>query len=354
MAAWESNKNRFGTKRRDVSQPDLWRLYREMLQSRLFEEAVSALWDEGLISGEMHLGIGEEAIIAGTVLQLRDGDSMALDHRGTAAMLMRGVEPAALMRELLGHKEGICSGMGGHMHLFSREHLAASSGIVGSSGPAGAGFALAGRYLRPGSITLAFFGEGAINEGMMMESMNLARVWSLPVIFICKDNNWSITTHSSRMTAGDLVQRARGFDMPAFDIDGSDIEHVWQAGSEAIKSARDGMGPSFIRATCRHFEGHFSGYQLLRLTRKPAGEREIVAPLLRSLFRWDGTSLRHRVESVRRLLKTITGARSESQAREDDPLRKTRRLLVRDESRLNQLEASVVSEVHEILDTVLV
>ena len=106
-----------------MSKPILEDLYREMFRSRLFEEAVSALWDEGLISGEMHLGIGEEAIIAGTVLQLRDGDSMALDHRGTAAMLMRGVEPAALMHEILGHENGICSGMGGHMHLFSRQHL---------------------------------------------------------------------------------------------------------------------------------------------------------------------------------------------------------------------------------------
>jgi len=337
-----------------VSDPDLWRLYREMLVSRLFEEAVSALWDEGLISGEMHLGIGEEAIIAGTVLQLRDGDSMALDHRGTAAMLMRGVDPAALMHEILGHEQGICSGMGGHMHLFSREHLSASSGIVGSSGPAGAGFALAGRYLRPGSVTLAFFGEGAINEGMMMESMNLASVWGLPVIFICKDNNWSITTNSSRMTAGDIVQRARAFDMPAFDIDGSDIEQVWQTGSEAINWSREGKGPSFVRVTCRHFEGHFSGYQVLRLTRKPAGELSFVTPLIRSFFRWNGTSLRYRVANVRKLLKTVSNARSESRAREDDPVRKTRSLLILEQPRLNQLEASVVNEVHELLDTVLV
>jgi len=120
-----------------------------MLKARLFEEATAKLWHEGLISGEMHMGTGEEGIIAGVVSHLKDGDAMALDHRGTAALLMRGIEPVPLLRELLGHKEGLCGGMGGHMHLFSKEHLAASSGIVGSEGPAAAGFALAAQYLRP-------------------------------------------------------------------------------------------------------------------------------------------------------------------------------------------------------------
>jgi pyruvate dehydrogenase E1 component alpha subunit len=188
--------------------PDLWALYRQMFRSRLFEETVAVFWDKGLISGEMHQGTGEEAIIAGTVLQLQKGDAMALDHRGTAAMLMRGVDPVLLMREFLGRPDGLCHGMGGHMHLFSPEHLAASSGIVGSSGPAGVGFALAGRYLRPGTLALSFFGEGAVNEGMMMEAFNLAVTWQLPVIFVCKDNDWSITTKSTSVRGGDLITRA--------------------------------------------------------------------------------------------------------------------------------------------------
>jgi TPP-dependent pyruvate/acetoin dehydrogenase alpha subunit len=122
--------------------PDLWELYALMLKSRLFEEAIAALWHDGSISGEMHLGTGEEAIIAGVVAHLREGDAMALDHRGTAAMLMRGVNPKLILNELLGHPGGLCGGMGGHMHLFSKEHLAASSGIVGAEGPVAAGFAL--------------------------------------------------------------------------------------------------------------------------------------------------------------------------------------------------------------------
>ena len=116
--------------------PDLWSLYQIMLKSRLFEEAVARIWQAGKISGEMHLGTGEEGIIAGVVDHLCDGDAMALDHRGTAALLIRGVDPELLLKEFLGHSEGLCHGRGGHMHLFSPQHLAASSGIVGASGPA--------------------------------------------------------------------------------------------------------------------------------------------------------------------------------------------------------------------------
>jgi len=181
-----------------------------MLRCRRFEEAVAQLWRDGLISGEMHLGTGEEAIIAGIVPQLRADGALALDHRGTAALLLRGVDPALILAELLGRPDGLCGGMGGHMHLFAREHLAASSGIVGAAGPAAAGFALAARFLRPGTLAVAFFGEGAMNQGMLLEALNLAAAWSLPVLFVCKDDGWSITTDSDRMTGSDLSVRARG------------------------------------------------------------------------------------------------------------------------------------------------
>lgn len=163
----------------DADQPEgfnLWQLYEQMYRSRLFEEGVQALWEQGHISGEMHQGLGEEGVVAGIVCQLRDGDAMALDHRGTPPMLMRGVEPRLLLLEFLGRSDGLCQGMGGHMHLFAPELLVASSGIVGASGPAGAGFALAAQHLRPGRLAVSFFGEGAINQGMLLEAMNLAVV----------------------------------------------------------------------------------------------------------------------------------------------------------------------------------
>jgi TPP-dependent pyruvate/acetoin dehydrogenase alpha subunit len=178
------DKNRFPDK---IMPIDLWPLYALMKKSRLFEEAVTKLWKDGLISGEMHLGTGEEAIFAGIISQLCPGDAIALDHRGTAAFLMRGVDPVQLLREILGHPGGLSGGMGGHMHLFSKDHLAASSGIVGASGPAAVGFGLAVQYLQPGAIAVSFFGEGAMNQGMLMESINLSSVWNMPVLFVCKD-----------------------------------------------------------------------------------------------------------------------------------------------------------------------
>src|SRR5574341_152459 len=251
---------------------DLWALYALMLKSRLFEEAIAQLWHDGLISGEMHLGTGEEAIIAGVVAHLREGDAMALDHRGTAALLMRGVDPVLILRELLGDAGGLCGGMGGHMHLFSKEYLAASSGIVGAEGTTAAGFALSAQYLRSGAIAVAFFGEGAINQGMLMESMNLASAWNLPVLFVCKDNGWAITTQSDRVTGGDVNERARGLGIPFVEVDGRDVSAVWEAAHSAIEGARSGQGPTFLRARCVHFEGHFLGFHLLRIVRDPLRE----------------------------------------------------------------------------------
>ena len=238
---------------------DYWTLYRHMLRSRLFEQQVRDLWNQGKISGEMHLAIGEEAISAGVVGQIQDGDALALDHRGTPQLLMRGIDPVLLLLEFMGHVKGLCSGMGGHMHLYSKKHLAASSGLVGASCPAEVGFAFANQYLRPGHIAVAFFGEGAINQGMVMESFNLACVWKLPVVFVCKDNQWSITTPSRSVTGGRPVDRARSFGIIAEEIDGGDIDSVWHTSRMAMERARRGEGSSFIHMRCFRPEGHFLG-----------------------------------------------------------------------------------------------
>ena len=246
------------------------------------------------------MGTGEEAIIAGVVAHLREGDAMALDHRGTAALLMRGVDPVLIPRELLGYPDGLCGGMGGHMHLFSKEHLAASSGIVGAEGPAAAGFALAAQYSRPGAIAVAFFGEGAMNQGMLMESMNLASVWNLPVLFVCKDDGWAITTQSVKVTGGDLNERAQGLGVPAVEVDGRDVSAVWEAAHAAIERARSGQGPTFLHARCVHFEGHFLGFQLIRIVRDPLREMPGIAiPLTQSFLRPGGAALRERLAGLK-------------------------------------------------------
>lgn len=334
---------------------DPWPTYRQMLRSRLFEEAVSHLWAEGLISGEMHLSSGEEAIVAGVVLQLEAGDALALDHRPTAPLLMRGIDPVLIVREFLGRPDGLCGGMGGHMHLFAPDQLAASSGIVGASGPAAAGFALAGQHLRPGKVAIAFFGEGALNQGMLLESMNLAVVWKLPVLFVCKDNRWAITTLSPAVSGGTPVGRAQGFGMAAVEADGSEVETVWQVTGEALARARRGAGPTLLHLHCSRPEQHMLGDALLRVARRPVQElSQMAGPMARAVLHRQGATWRERARNVREILKLVRQIGSDATDESSDPLAKARSSLVAgDEARLLQLEQAVVEEVSEIMRAAL-
>lgn len=331
--------------------PDLRTLYGLMLKSRLFEEAIAKLWHDGLICGEMHLGTGEEAIIAGIVAQLREGDAMALDHRGTAALLMRGVDPALILHEMLGYPDGLCGGMGGHMHLFSKEHLAASSGIVGAEGPTAAGFGLAAQYSHPGAVAVAFFGEGAMNQGMLMESMNLASAWKLPVLFVCKDDGWSIVTKSEKMTGGDLKERGRAFGLPTAEVDGCDVQQVWEASRVALEHLRAGHGPYYLHASCVHLEGHFLGLQLLRALRDPLGEMPgIAVPLTRSFLQLRGAGPRERVSGLKEVLATMLSAlRDPRRDSAQDPVRRARKLLLSDPGALQELEDRIEQEMSDLL-----
>ncbi len=324
---------------------DLWSLYRLMLRSRLVETEVIRLWEDGLISGEMHLGIGEEGIAAAVVSRLREGDAMALDHRGTPALVMRGIDLALLFKELLGRPDGLCAGRGGHMHLFSPELLVASSGIVGASGPAAAGFALAAKHLRPGCLSVAFFGEGAMNEGMLMESLNLATVWKLPVLFVCKDNGLAITTISSAMSAGSVAGRAASFAMPVMEVDGADVQEVCRAIDGAIERIRGG-GPAFLLARCVRPQGHFLGDQLARTAKRPIREiAKIAGPLAGSALRLKGAALKDRASSAASILSLVRRAGALMSDANADPVAGARRLLASAPAQLRLLEAEVGAEV---------
>lgn len=335
--------------------PDVWSLYALMFKSRLFEESVAQLWQDGKISGEMHLGTGEEAIIAGVVDHLQEGDGMALDHRGSAAFLMRGVDPVLIIRELLGRPDGLCAGKGGHMHLYSREHLAASSGIVGAAGPAAAGFALAAQLLRPGSVAMAFFGEGSMNEGMLLESLNLAAVWNLPILFVCKDDNWAITTRPGQSTGGDLDLRVKGLGVPVVIADGSDVSAVWDAAGKAIKRARAGLGPTFLHARCIHLEGHFLGLQLIRILRNPIREMApIVGPLFKAILQPGGASIRDRLAGLKIVMDSVISTFRDPRLRPvNDPLVRVRALLRSETVRLHELEERIQEEIDSIFASAL-
>ena len=334
---------------------DIWTLYAQMLRSRLIEKAVQSLWEQGLISGEMHLGVGEEAIVAGVLAHVQEGDALALDHRGTPPLVMRGIDPSLLVQEFLGHPQGLCHGMGGHMHLFSPEYLIASSGIVGASAPAAVGFALANQLRRRGKVAIAFLGEGAMNQGMVLEAINLAVVWQLPAIFVCKDDQWAITTPSANTTVANLAERARGFGMPAIQVDGSDVEAVWFAAREAFTRARQGGGPTFLHASCSHLEGHFLGYILLRLARKPSLQMLSNSwPLLKSLFYSKGAPFRQRLQALFIILNLINQTQAEHSAMSrSDPLVRARLKLLSEPPRLEDLENGVRQEINQIFESAL-
>jgi pyruvate dehydrogenase E1 component alpha subunit len=301
--------------------PDLEELYRQVARIRYFETALRELWQDGLISGEMHMGTGEEAVIAGVVSHLEDGDALAVDHRSTPPLAVRGVSLKSMVLELLGSQKGLCRAMGGHMHLFSKEHLAASSGIVGSSAALGAGFALAAQHLRPGKIAVAFFGEGAMNQGMLLETLNLAVAWKLPLVLVCKDNGYAITTRSRSVSGGSLVKRARSFGMPAECVDGLRVDRVWGAAEAAVRRARGGRGPTFIHARCLHLDGHFLGDPILRVYKEPVKQlSQISGPLAAATVKSPGARLVHRLCSLMGIGRSLLGVGCGSYLPFMDPL----------------------------------
>jgi pyruvate dehydrogenase E1 component alpha subunit len=299
----------------------------------------------------MHLGLGEEAVMAAVASQLIPGDALALDHRGTAALVMSGLDRRLLLREFLGRPDGLCHGRGGHMHLFSREPLAASSGIVGASGPAAAGFALAARRLRPGTLAVAYFGDGAMNQGMLLESFNLAAAWRLPVLFVCKDDGWAITTRSESVTGGSLLDRARGFGLSAGSADGLEAEDVRDAVRPMIDRARSGGGPSFLHARCVHIEGHFLGDPLGRLGRRPVAELKAQAgPMIRSMLSSDGGSAGERLRGLARVAGLIARRAKDFRFGMDDPVSRARKKLGNDPARLEDLEARLEEENNQAVE----
>ncbi len=333
---------------------DLLGLYEMMYKARSFERALAELWNQGLISGEMHLGTGEEAVAAGVAAHLEPGDAVALDHRGTPILTLLGVDLTSMLKEMLGKEDGLCRGRGGHMHLFSREHLAASSGIVGSAAPIAAGFALAAKRLRPGRIGVAFFGDGALNQGMLLEALNLAVAWSLPAVFVCKDNGWAITTRSSSVTGGGIIRRAEGFGLTAYTADGSDAEAVWETAGRAFTEVRQGKGPRFLHFTCLRMEGHFLGDPLVRMSRRPVAEgREAIGNIAAAVFSRGGGGVGERAAGVAAILKTMKQARGSTLSQGSDPLERARKTLGAAGDDLARIEESIDRLMGEAVEKAL-
>jgi len=329
-------------------------LYRQVLRARAYEVAVADLWLRGLISGEMHLGTGEEAVAAGVVTHLLDGDGLALTHRCSPPLVVRGVPLVPMLRELLGQPDGLGGGQAGHMHLFSRAHLAGSSGIVGASLPMGAGLALAAARLRPGHIAVAFVGDGALNQGMALETLNLAVAWKLPLLVVCIDNEWAITTRSAGVSGGEPVERAAAFGWHTATVDGSDVLAVHTEAKKLIDRLRKRSEPTFLLAHCPRLDGHFLGDPMLRMARHPIADgRAVLGDVAETVTKTGGTLLERTGGMLRMaglMVQARTGAGRDSRR---DPVRKAHAAMGRDREARDQIETQVRHEIAEAVTLAL-
>lgn len=298
-------------------------LYLQMCRIRYVEQALAQLWHDGLVSGEMHLGIGEEGVITGVVGQLEPGDALALDYRSTPPLVARGVPVVSLLLEMLGSPAGLCGGRAGHMHLMSPDHLAAASGIVGAPGPLACGFALAASRNDDRRVAVALFGDGAVNEGMLMESLNLAAAWHLPVVFVCKDNRWAVSTRSAALTGGGLRHRLGAFGLPVVPVNGADVLAIGRAARRLVERSRAGKGASVLLARCARMEGHFVGDPMSRL----GGLVEQAGPLIEQLWSQPGAPLTERVTALSGIGRRNMAAAVGRSSRRHDPLRVAERRL---------------------------
>jgi TPP-dependent pyruvate/acetoin dehydrogenase alpha subunit len=253
-----------------LGKEELLKAYKTMREIREFEERVHTEFATGEIPGFVHLYAGEEAVATAVCFHLTDDDRITSTHRGHGHCIAKGVEIAGMMAEIYGRKNGTCGGKGGSMHIADLDKgMMGANGIVGAGSPLACGAALAAKFRGTGGVGVAFFGDGASNQGTTFESLNLAMVWKLPVVFIAENNGYAESTGVKWSVSTTISARAAGFGMPAIAVDGNDFFAVYEAAGEAISRARAGNGPSLVECRTNRFFGHFEGDAM---TYRPAGE----------------------------------------------------------------------------------
>ena len=232
--------------------------YREMLLIRRFEEKAGQLYGMGLIGGFCHLYIGQEAVVIGMQMALREGDQIITGYRDHGHMLACGMDAKGVMAELTGRRGGLSKGKGGSMHMFSKEkHFYGGHGIVGGQVSLGTGLAFANHYRNNGSASMIYFGDGAANQGQVYESFNMAELWKLPAVYIIENNRYAMGTAVSRSSAQqDFSKRGVSFNIPGEQVDGMDVRAVMAAGAKALEWARSGKGPYILEMQTYRYRGH--------------------------------------------------------------------------------------------------
>lgn len=258
----------------------LW-IYERMRFIREFENRAAGLFAQGKVPGFVHLYAGEEAIAVGVCALLSDRDYITSTHRGHGHCIAKGVDIKAMMCELYGKKNGSCNGKGGSMHIADVDKgMLGANGIVGAGGPLACGAGLTAKVKGTDQVTVCFFGDGAAEQGTMHESMNLASIWKLPVIFVCENNGYAQTTPAHYHCAvADIADRATAYNMPGFSVDGTDLFAVYEAAGEAIARARRGEGPTLIECKAFRYYGHFEGDNLSYYTEEEKAGQKARDPI---------------------------------------------------------------------------
>ena len=254
-----ANRERPGEpKRYEASKDELLEFYKQMLLIRRFEEKAGQLYGLGLIGGFCHLYIGQEAVAVGLQSALTDKDSVITGYRDHGHMLLCGIPPKDVMAELTGRAAGISKGKGGSMHMFSVEHkFYGGHGIVGAQVPLGTGLAFSHKYNEDGGVCLAYFGDGAANQGQVYEAFNMAELWKLPVIFVIENNQYAMGTSVNRSSAEDqLYKRGESFRIPGIQVDGMDVLACRGAAETALEWVRAGKGPVILEMKTYRYRGH--------------------------------------------------------------------------------------------------
>lgn len=236
-------------------------MYRKMVEIRTFEDAAGKNFADGLVPGFVHLYAGEEAVAVGVCSHLTDDDFITSTHRGHGHCIAKGVDIDGMVAELMGKSTGICNGKGGSMHIADVDKgMLGANGIVGGGLPLATGAAMTAKAGGNGAVAVSFFGDGASNQGTFHESLNLAAIWNLPVVFVCENNGYAEATPVSyHCSVGDIANRAASYDIPGIVVDGLDLFSVYEAAGAAIERARSGEGPSLIEAKTYRYYGHFQG-----------------------------------------------------------------------------------------------
>ncbi len=305
---------------------ELLHYYTEMLAIRRLEEKAGQMYGMGLIGGFCHLYIGQEAVVVGMQAAITPGDSVVTSYRDHGHMIACGMDPKGVLAELCGRRSGYSKGKGGSMHMFSREkNFFGGHGIVAAQVPIGTGIAFAHRYRNNGLVCLTYLGDGAVNQGQVYESFNMAALWKLPVVYVIENNKYGMGTSIERASARtDFYHRGQAYGIPGQQIDGMDVLAVKAAGDKAVAAARSGKGPQILEMITYRYRGHSMSdpgkYRTREEIQKVRQERDPI-DRLSHLILSEGLSDEAALKEIdRRIKATITDAAEFAQnSPEPDP-----------------------------------